>query len=167
MERKALLGAAATLLLAVSGTSWATTVDLGDVAPGESVGSSLFYGQNGTAVDDTWIFTLTASVQFAAVVVDSADLEPAFGIADFVVSDPSGTLSFDYDSSDNSYGFSGLLAAGTYQFTVTGTTSGQLGGGYDLLVGGTSASVPLPATSWLLFAAMSFLPAMRRKISTT
>ena len=166
MERRGWIGIAALAIFAASATASATTVDFGTIAPGDSVSSSFYYAGTGVAVDDTWMFTLTSGATLAAVVVNAADLDPSFVLSDFVVSDASGNLLFDYDDSDNSYGFTGVLGPGTYQFNVTGVTSGLLGGGYDVIVGGTAATVPLPATLWLMIAALGVLPAMLRRQSS-
>jgi hypothetical protein len=141
----------------------ATAVDLGDIAPGESQGASLFYGQMGVAIDDSWTFTLTEDSQ-AAMVFDSADLAGFYGIDNFVVAASDGSISFDYDSSDNSYSFAGALAAGTYTINVSGLTSGVLGAQYEAAVGALpAAAVPIPAPFALLASGLFGIGAIRRR----
>jgi hypothetical protein len=156
MKRGLLSVIAGLAILGLSTAASAASVDLGDISAGDSNGSSLFYSDSGLAVTDTWSFTLTESL-LTAIVVDSADFAPFFGIANFNVS--SGNIgAFAYDASDNSWSFSGQLAAGDYSFDVSGTTSGALGGEYEVLVGGVTP-VPLPPAFWLMATA---LVALRR-----
>jgi hypothetical protein len=117
----------------------------------------MLYSTPATSIDDTWTFTLTESLT-TAIVIDSADLAPFFGIADLTATSSSGAISFEYDASDNSYSFSGELAAGDYDFNVTGVTNGKLGGEYEVIVGGQPLQpVPVPAAFWLFSSAMLFV----------
>ena len=156
----AMLGA-----LGLSAQAFATSIDLGDIAPGESQGASLFYGVMGTPVDDSWTFTLTEDSN-AALVFDSADLTGFYGIADFTVAaaDPASGIVFDYDAGDNLYSFAGSLAAGTYTINVSGMTSGVLGGQYEVQAGALApAAVPIPAPFALLASSLFGLGAIRRR----
>jgi hypothetical protein len=155
---------AALAALGLSAQALASSIDLGDIAPGDSQGASLFYGQAGVPIDDSWTFTLTEDSQ-AALVFDSADLAGFYGIADFLVAaaDDLGMV-FAYDASDNSYSFSGALPAGTYTVDVSGLTSGVLGGQYEVAVGALpAAAVPIPAPFALLASGLFGIGAIRRR----
>ena len=159
---KRVLGALGALALCgVSASALATAVDLGDISAGESNGSSIFYSDPGVAISDTWTFTLTQDLQ-TAIVLDSAELGGFYGISDFAVEGSDDALAFAFDASDNSYAFSGVLPAGTYELSVTGTTNGALGGQYEVAVGGL-APVPIPAPVALLASGIFALGAMRRR----
>jgi hypothetical protein len=152
---------AALALFAFSAGASATTVDFGEISDGESTGASLFYSDDGLAISDTWTFTLAEDL-FTAIVIDSAEMAPFFGIDDLVATASSLDISFDYDPVDNKYTFTGLLAAGEYGFDVTGMTSGSLGGQYEVSVGGF-APIPLPPALWLLSGALLFLRRVGKK----
>jgi hypothetical protein len=155
---------AALAALGLSAQASAAAVDLGDIAPGESQGASLFYGQMGVSIDDSWTFTLTED-SLAALVFDSADLAGFYGIADFLVAaaDDVG-MALAFDASDNSYSFSGVLPAGTYTIDVSGLTSGVLGAQYDVSVGALpAAAVPIPAPFALLASGLFGIGAIRRR----
>lgn len=153
-----LLGTIGALVLFGLGTQAnATSVDLGSISAGDSNGSSVFYSSPGINIDDTWTFTLTEDL-LTAIVIDSADLVPFFSIEDLSATDASGSISFTYDASDNSYTFSGVLPAGDYSFGVTGLTAGSLGGEYEVAVGGLApTTVPAPAAFWLFSGALLLL----------
>jgi|SRR5678815_2783477 len=155
---------AALAALGLSAQALATNVDLGDISPGESNGASLFTGQMGASIDDSWTFTLTEDSQ-AALVFDSADLAGFFGIADFLVAAPDDQgIAFVFDAADNSYSFSGSLSAGTYTINVSGLTSGALGGQYEASVGALpAAAVPIPAPFALLASGLFGIGAIRRR----
>jgi hypothetical protein len=155
--KRSLIGVIAGLaILGFSTAASAASVPLGAISAGDSNGGSLFYGDSGVVFSDSWTFTLTEDLQ-TAIVVDSADFAPWFGIDGLTVTSSDG-MSFDFNASDNSYTFSGVLAAGDYSFDVTGTTSGVLGGEYEVIVGGVTP-VPLPPAFWLMATA---LVALRR-----
>jgi hypothetical protein len=157
MNTKLLGTIGAIVALGLGAQASATTVDLGEIAANTSAGDSLFYSTPATSIDDTWTFTLTETLN-TAIIIDSADLAPFFGIADLTATSSSGAITFVYDAGDNSYSFSGELAAGAYDFNVTGTTNGKLGGEYEVIVGAQPvAPVPVPAGLWLLSSAMLFV----------
>jgi hypothetical protein len=161
---KRVLGAiGAVAACGLSASALAATVDLGDISAGESNGSSLFYADPGVHINDTWSFTLSQSL-VTAIVLDSAELAGFYGISDFAVDDGGAGLDFAFDSHDNSYSFSGLLAPGTYNLTVTGTTNGALGGEYEVAVG-SQAAVPIPAPIALFGSGIFALGALRRRRS--
>ena len=161
---KRVLGAMGALAVCgLSASALATTVDLGEISGGQSVGSSLFYGDPGVTISDTWSFTLNQSL-VTAIVLDSAELAGFYGISDFAVDSGDAGLAFAFDDHDNSYTFSGLLPAGTYDLTVSGITNGALGGQYEVSVGALSA-VPLPAPIALLASGIFGLGALRRRRS--
>jgi hypothetical protein len=152
---------AALAALGLSAQALATTVDFGAIDPGDSEGASVFYGAMGAAIDDTWSFTLTSDSQ-AALIFDSADLSGFYGIADFLVS--AAGMAFDYNATDNTYTFTGLLPAGDYTIDVSGVTNGLLGGQYDVSVGALAlAPVPLPAPLALLASGLFAIGAIRRR----
>jgi hypothetical protein len=162
MKRVNMLLAAAGAL-GLSTQAFAATVDLGEIPAEQSVGGSLSFSGTGAEVADSWSFTLTQDLN-TAIVFDSADLDGVYGIADFLVASAAAAdMSFDYSAEDNSYSFTGLLPAGTYQIDVSGTTSGALGGGYDMLVGASAAAVPLPAPLGLFASGIFALGALRRR----
>jgi hypothetical protein len=123
----------AVVLFGLGAQASATTVDFGEISAGESQGDSLFYPAPATSIDDTWVFTLTETL-LTAIVIDSAD------------------ISFSFNAEDNAYTFTGVLPAGVYDFNVTGLTSGQLGGEYEVIVG--AVAVPVPAAIWLFSGAL-------------
>jgi len=147
---------AALVIFAASTAVSATTVDFGELSAGESAGSAQFVSG---AVSDTFSFTLTDPL-VASIVIDSADLDPYFLIADFAALADSASIVFAFDAADNSYSFVGALDAGTYSFDVTGDATGIFGGQYLVAVGVTP--IPLPAAFWLFSAALLML---RRKAS--
>lgn len=155
-----------TIALALMGTSLganATTVDLGELSAGDSVGESLFYSDSGVSIDDVWTFTLTESLN-TAITIDANDLEPFFGITGFTADSDSPDIEFTYDDADNQWTFVGTLGAGDYSIMVTGTTSGSLGGQYEVAVGGLPPSpIPLPPAFALFFGSLLLL--LRRRAS--
>jgi hypothetical protein len=152
MNMKLIGTVAAVVLFGLGARASATTVDLGEISAGESNGGAHFVSTPATSIDDTWSFTLTETL-LTAIVIDSADLAPFFGIDGLTAVGSDASISFAYDVDDNAYTFTGVLAAGTYDFNVTGTTSGSLGGQYEVIVGGVSA-VPVPAAFWLFSGAL-------------
>jgi len=152
MNTKLIGTVAAVVLFGLGARAYATTVDLGDISAGDSNGAALFVSTPATSIDDTWSFTLTETL-LTAIVIDSADLAPFFGIDGLGAAGSDPAISFAYDVADNAYTFTGVLAAGTYDINVTGTTSGVLGGQYDVTVGGVTA-VPAPAAFWLFSGAL-------------
>jgi hypothetical protein len=138
----------ALLILATSQTVSATTVDFGEIAAGESAGSAQFVSG---VVDDVFSFSLAESL-LVSIVIDSADLDPYFGIGSFSALADSVAVAFTFNPADNSYGFAGVLDPGVYSFDVTGETTGIFGGQYLVAVG--ALSVPLPGAFWLFSAAL-------------
>jgi len=155
MKRSLLSVIAGLAILGLSTAASATSVDLGNISAGDSNGASLFYSDGGVVFSDTWSFTLTEDLQ-VAIIVDSADFAPWFGVDGLTITSSIGP--FDFNASDNSYTFSGVLDAGAYSFDVSGTTSGVLGGEYEVIVGGVTP-IPLPPAFWLMATA---LVALRR-----
>ena len=157
MNRTLLGTIGAIVALGLGGQASATIVDFGEISANESVGDSAFYSTPATSIDDTWMFTLTETLN-TAIIIDSADLAPFFGIADLSATSSSGLINFVYDADDNSYSFSGELPAGSYDFNVTGFTNGKLGGEYEVIVGAQPvAPIPVPAGVWLLSSALLFV----------
>jgi hypothetical protein len=157
MKTKLLGTMGALVLFGLAAQANATSVDLGSISAGDSTGSSVFYSSPGINIDDTWNFTLTEDLQ-TAIVIDSADLVPFFSIENLSATDGSGSITFEYDASDNKYTFVGNLSAGDYSFNVTGLTTGSLGGQYEVSVGGLApATVPAPAAFWLFSGALLLL----------
>jgi hypothetical protein len=161
MKTKLLGTIGALVLFGLGAQASATTVDLGSLSANESNGGSLFYSSPGVSIDDSWTFTLTEAL-LTAITIDANDLIPFFQIDNLTAGSPDPLITFDYDSHDNQYSFTGVLPAGDYSVSVGGMVAGSLGGQYDVLVGGL-APVPVPGALWLFSGALLLLRRAAKK----
>ena len=155
MKTKLIGTIGALVLFGLGAQASATTFDLGDISAGDSNGNSVFYSSPGTAIDDSWTFTLTEAL-LTAITIDANDLAPFFSIEGLTAAADSILINFSYDALDNQYQFVGELPAGDYAVSVGGTVAGSLGGQYEVSVGGL-APVPVPGALWLFSGALLLL----------
>lgn len=143
MKRPAALLVSLLLVLLYGSCAQALLVDLGHIGAGDIATQTRDIRGANLAFDDTWTFTLTEPLFTAASAV-GVDIGQLSAIEiDSVTSSDFSFLEVQPDV----FVFQGAdLAAGTYAFTVTGSTTGQLGGSYAV---GVSA-IPEPETAALL-----------------
>jgi len=121
----------------------AATFDLGEVAAGDLVTQARSIEGTGIIFEDTWTFSLADLLSASISVVK-------FEIGDFSSVDIQSVTSPDFSFSEIAPGmflFEGVgLSAGEYSFSVTGVTTGRVGGSYTVGV----AVIPEPPTAALL-----------------
>ena len=111
--------------------------------------SALIFG-NSASLNDTWSLNVAVGEQ-AEVVFSALDFgSPTFLISNFQASNTVLGSSFSFSN----------LAAGTYQFVISGLT-GSFGGAYS--VNTTVTSVPLPSAALLMGSAMVGLFSFKKR----
>ena len=147
------VAAAAVVAAAGAGTASATTLlySVGDVTSGSFGDAHIKKG----SFTDTLAFTLTEAGDFSASLTSAATRLRKSGDLDFtsvILTGAGGPYTFTIKNNDgvdgltDSAGFSGLLAAGSYLLTITGTSFGNAQFGGNTTV--TASDVPEAAT-WL------------------
>jgi hypothetical protein len=143
MNTKLIGTVAAVVLFGLGARAYATTVDLGDISAGDSNGAALFVSTPATSIDDTWSFTLTETL-LTAIVIDSADLAPFFGIDGLGAAGSDPAISFAYDIADNAYTFTGVLLG---PMTSTSLELRRVCWAVSMMTVGGVTAVPAPARS--------------------
>ncbi|TFW17729.1 FxDxF family PEP-CTERM protein [Duganella callida] len=155
---------AATALLATSFAASAATYDLGTLSPAgfDSWGESSVRISAGTAIDDTWTFTLLAdsTASFLA--------SQTFAVTGGAISNFSAVLLGNTfapgagTTTSQSLSWGGVLSAGTYSVHVTGLTTADR----TTYQGAVSAlPVPEPETYAMLLGGLGILGAVARRKS--
>src|SRR5262245_44344481 len=101
---------AALLLISVSASASASTIDFGIIDPGSS--SATFFAEGPTEFTDTIRFSLERDLR-VGIAIDANDEDPLWRIEDFLA--VANGIPFTFDEHDNAYGFYGELRAGNYE----------------------------------------------------
>ncbi len=169
MKRFLMLLVGAVLAIAsMQMSAQAAMYDLGDITgtSGDTYGGALGFFQPPTPINDSVKFTLSDTA-----VVTGTLSNIVFFIGPFPLLDISGlTLKLGatvltLDPSGN-FSIPGMLAAGDYFLTITGTTAGFFGGAYNIAV---TATTPIPGALLLFMTAiggMAGFAGLRRRGST-
>ncbi len=116
------------------------------------------YGGAGTPIADYWQFTLTSN-STAQISVDPT----AFDLNGLLLVGTSlaGTFEVTPIAMGGIVNLGQLLASTVYTISLTGVTTGLLGGGYDWVL--KVAPVPLPASLWLMGSGIAGLVLFTRR----
>ena len=154
--------AAAAALLATSFAASANTYDLGTLSPlgFDSWGQSSSRVAAGTAIDDTWTFTLLAD-STTSFLTSQTFAVPTSAISNFSAVLLGNTFSpLVTDATSQTLTWGGILAAGTYTVHVTGVANADR----TTYLGSVSAlPVPEPETYAMLMAGLGIMGAVARR----
>lgn len=153
---------ATAVLAAASFSASATAYDLGVLDPDgfdTLIKSSIKLGAN-AQINDTWSFKLLAPSSTSFLAAQTFAVQDG-AITDFAAVLNSTSFGLTGGAGSQSLSWSGLLAAGTYSVTVTGTT-GLAGARYSANVSAIPA-VPEPATYGMMLGGLALLGAVARR----
>lgn len=156
---------AAAIFAATMASAQAATFQLGNL-----VGNTVTIGQSfapGATISDSYIFDIMPASSYASIVT-SINLAPYFSIDGLIVSLSGNGMTPIIQSLGNGQTALSLgpvaLSAGTgYDFHVSGTATGVLGGAYAGALAAATTPVPLPAAAWLLGSGLAGLAGIARR----
>lgn len=144
----------------------ATTLDLGDVTNSTTNQGGVTFSPTATLNYDV-TFSLSAASNVALVLTNFATGGGAFNLSGFSVvavqsnpNDPSFVLT---GAVGGPFSYAGLLAAGNYLISVTGTVTGTVGGMFQATVSAATAAVtPIPGALLLFMTAIGGMAGFAR-----